>query len=51
VEVTVGVPCDLEFHFLPLSKGTIVHPLKLVTAKEEGVFPLCFDEPKTTVCN
>jgi len=25
--------------------------LKLVAAKEELFFPLCLDEPKTTVCN
>jgi hypothetical protein len=51
VGATIGVPCNLKFHFLPFSKGTIVHPLKLVAAKEEVFFPLCLDEPKTTVCN
>jgi hypothetical protein len=51
VEATVGVACNLKFHFLPFSKGTIVHPLKLVAAKEELFFPFCLDEPKTTVCN
>jgi len=51
VEATVGVACNLKFHFLSFSKGPIVHPLKLVAAKEELFFPLCLDEPKTTVCN
>jgi hypothetical protein len=51
VEATAGVACNLEFHFLPFSKGTIVHPSKLVAAKEEVFFLLCLDEPKTTVCN
>jgi hypothetical protein len=51
VGATVGVASNLKFHFLPFSKGTIVHPLKLVAAKEELFFPLCLDEPKTTVCN
>jgi hypothetical protein len=51
VEATVGVACNLKFYFLPFSKGTIVHPLKLVAAKEELFFPLCLDEPKTTVYN
>jgi len=51
MEVTVGVPRNLEFHFLPFSKGTIVHALKLVATKEEVFFPLCLDEPETTVCN
>jgi hypothetical protein len=51
MEVTVRIPCNPKFHFLPLPKGAIVHPLKLVAAKEKVFFPLCLDEPKTTVCN
>ena len=51
VEVPVGVPCNLKFHTLPFSKGTIFHPLKLAAAKKELFFPLCLDEPKTTVRN
>jgi hypothetical protein len=51
VEMPGGVPSNLKFHFLPFSKGTIVHPLKLAAAKEEVFFPLCLDEPTTTVCN
>jgi hypothetical protein len=51
MEVTVGVPRNLKLHFLPFSKGTVVHPLKLVAAKEEAFFPRSLDEPKTTVCD
>jgi hypothetical protein len=51
VEMPGGVPSNLKFHFLSFSKGTIVHPLKLAAAKEKVFFPLCLDEPTTTVRN
>jgi hypothetical protein len=46
---TIASRFNLKFHFLPFSKGIIVHPFKLLAVEEE-VFPLLsLDKPEATI--
>jgi len=48
---TITSLAKLKFHFLPFSKGSIVHPLKLAAVEEEVCTLRRSDEAKPSVRN